>query len=47
MWGRTGHGRVKMGVIREYACPGCAALLQADVYCPEVGGEEDWWDIRV
>jgi N-methylhydantoinase B len=40
-------GEPYMGVIREYACPGCATLLQVDVYCPQLGGEEDWWDIRV
>jgi N-methylhydantoinase B len=40
-------GEAYIGVIREYACPGCATLLQVDVFCPQVGGEEDWWDIRV
>lgn len=34
-------------VLHEYACPGCATLLQVDVYCPELGGEEDLWDIQL
>ncbi|MEK7879958.1 MAG: acetone carboxylase subunit gamma, partial [candidate division NC10 bacterium] len=36
-----------MGRYHEYICPGCATLLQVDVYCPALGGEEDLWDIRV
>ncbi len=28
-------------------CPGCATLLQMDVFCPGLGGEEDLWDMRV
>lgn len=34
-------------VLREYACPGCATLLQVDVWCPSAGGEEDLWDIQI
>jgi N-methylhydantoinase B len=40
-------GRPYLGVYREYACPGCATLLQVDVFCPALGGDEDLWDIRV
>ncbi len=40
-------GEPYLGVLYEYACPGCATLLQVDVYCPAVGGEEDWWDLQV
>jgi N-methylhydantoinase B len=40
-------GKPYIGVFREYACPGCATLLQVDVFCPSLGGEEDVWDIRV
>ena len=36
-----------LGHIQEYICPGCATLLQVDVYCPALGGEEDLWDIRI
>jgi N-methylhydantoinase B len=36
-----------LGVLHEYACPGCATLLQVDAYCLAVGGDEDWWDLRV
>ena len=40
-------GSPYLAVYREYACPGCATLLQVDVWCPAVGGEEDLWDIRI
>ena len=40
-------GSSYLGVLREYACPGCATLLQVDVWCPQLGGEEDLWDIRI
>lgn len=33
-------------VLHEYACPRCATLLAVDVYCPELRGEEDLWDIQ-
>jgi N-methylhydantoinase B len=36
-----------MGHYHEYICPGCATLLQVDIYCPALGGEEDLWDIRI
>jgi N-methylhydantoinase B len=36
-----------LGRYHEYICPGCATLLQVDVYCPVLGGEEDLWDIRI
>lgn len=36
-----------LAVLHEYACPGCGTLLQVDVYCPDLGGEEDVWDIRL
>lgn len=35
-----------LAVLHEYACPGCGTLLQVDVYCPDLGGEEDLWDIQ-
>jgi len=35
-----------LAVLHEYACPGCGALLQVDVYCQALGGEEDLWDIQ-
>jgi N-methylhydantoinase B len=40
-------GQPYRAVFREYACPGCATLLQVDVWAPAVGGEEDLWDIRI
>ena len=40
-------GSPYLAVLREYACPGCATLLQVDVWCPSLGGEEDLWDIRI
>jgi N-methylhydantoinase B len=36
-----------LAVLHAYACPGCATLLQVDVFCPGLGGEEDLWDIRI
>jgi N-methylhydantoinase B len=35
------------GHYHEYSCPGCATLLQMDVFCPALGGEEDLWDTRI
>ncbi len=40
-------GQPYAGMFREYACPGCATLLQVDVFCPALGGDEDVWDIRI
>jgi N-methylhydantoinase B len=40
------HGRY-LGQLQEYICPGCATLLQVDVYCPSLGGDEDLWDIQI
>ncbi len=40
-------GSAYRAVLREYACPGCATLLQVDVWCASLGGEEDLWDIRI
>lgn len=36
-----------LGHYHEYLCPGCATLLQIDLFCPALGGEEDLWDIRI
>jgi N-methylhydantoinase B len=36
-----------LGQLQEYVCPGCATLLQVDVYCPSLGGDEDLWDIHI
>ena len=36
-----------LGHYHEYICPGCATLLQVDLFCPALGGEEDLWDIRI
>jgi N-methylhydantoinase B len=40
-------GEGHLGRYHEYLCPGCATLLQVDVFCPALGGEEDIWDIRI
>jgi hypothetical protein len=40
-------GSSYLGLLREYACPGCAVLVQVDVFCPALGGEEDVWDTRI
>jgi N-methylhydantoinase B len=46
--GRTlpGEGEY-IGAMVEYACPGCAVLLAADISCPEVSGADDLWDIQL
>jgi acetone carboxylase gamma subunit len=40
-------GSPYLAVLREYACPRCAVLLQVDVWCPALGGDEDLWDARI
>jgi N-methylhydantoinase B len=40
-------GEPYMGRYHEYICPSCATLLQVDIFCPILGGEEDLWDIRI
>jgi N-methylhydantoinase B len=40
-------GSEYIGTLVEYACPGCAVLLAADVSCPEVSGDEDLWDVQL
>jgi N-methylhydantoinase B len=40
-------GSEYIGTLVEYACPGCAVLLAADVCCPEVSGDEDLWDVQL
>ncbi len=32
---------------QEYICPGCATMLEVDVWCPELGEDEPVWDIQV
>lgn len=36
-----------LGHYYEFICPGCATLLQVDVFCPTLGGEENLWDIGI
>jgi N-methylhydantoinase B len=36
-----------LGHYHEYICPGCATLLQVDLFCPALGGAEDLWDILI
>jgi N-methylhydantoinase B len=40
-------GSPYLAVLREYACPGCARLLQVDVWCPALAGDPDLWDIQI
>ncbi len=35
------------GEYHEYYCPGCAAQLQVDLYCPMLGGDPMLWDSRI
>jgi acetone carboxylase gamma subunit len=38
-------GSPYLAVFREYACPGCATLLAVDVWCAQLGGDEDLHDV--
>jgi len=38
-------GEPYLGRYHEYICPGCGTLLQVDVVCPQLGGENDLWDL--
>ncbi|HZU08144.1 MAG TPA: hydantoinase B/oxoprolinase family protein [Chloroflexota bacterium] len=44
---RVPSGEPYAGVYLLYACPGCATLLQVDLYCPQLGGERPLWDIQL
>ncbi|MBI3000645.1 MAG: hydantoinase B/oxoprolinase family protein [Deltaproteobacteria bacterium] len=44
---RVPSGEPYVGHYLEYACPGCATLLQIDTYCPSQGGETPLWDIQL
>lgn len=44
---RVPSGEPYLGYYLEYACPGCATLLQVDTYCPGAGGETPLWDIEL
>ena len=36
-----------IGEFVYYFCPSCGIQLQVDVYCPQLGGERQWWDIQI
>ncbi len=44
---RVPSGEPYAGLYLEYACPGCAILLQVDTFCPSQGGETPLWDIQL
>jgi acetone carboxylase gamma subunit len=44
---RVPSGEPYLGVFLEYACPGCATLLQVDTYCPAEGGQTPLWDVQL
>ncbi|MEK7848507.1 MAG: acetone carboxylase subunit gamma, partial [Chloroflexota bacterium] len=44
---RLPHGQPYLTVWLEYICPGCATLLQVDVWCPSLGDEKPLWDTRL
>jgi N-methylhydantoinase B len=44
---RVPGGEAYLGEMLEYACPGCATLLQTDVACAALGGESPLWDIAL
>jgi hypothetical protein len=44
---RVPSGDPYLGIFLEYACPGCATLLQVDTYCPGLGDDAVLWDIEI
>ncbi len=36
-----------IGEFIYYFCPACGIQLQVDVYCPQLGGDRQWWDIQI
>jgi acetone carboxylase gamma subunit len=40
-------GSPYLAVLREYSCPDCGRLFQVDVWCPDLPGETDLWDIHI
>ena len=38
---KTPSGEPYIACFVEYYCPGCAALLQVDTFCPELSREDD------
>ena len=44
---RVPSGEPYRGVLLGYVCPGCATLLQVDVFCPTRDDERPLWDIQL
>ena len=44
---RVPSGEPYRGVLLGYVCPGCATLLQVDVFCPTRDDERPLWDIQI
>ncbi len=40
-------GDAFIGEFIYYFCPSCGIQLQVDVYCPQLGGERQFWDIQI
>ncbi len=45
--GRVPSGEPYRGVLLGYVCPGCATLLQVDVFCPTRDDQRPLWDIQL
>ena len=44
---RVPSGDPYRGVLLGYVCPGCATLLQVDVFCPDRDDQRPLWDIQL
>ena len=44
---RVPSGEPYRGVLLGYVCPGCATLLQVDVFCPSRDDQRPLWDIQL
>ncbi|HYH93873.1 MAG TPA: hydantoinase B/oxoprolinase family protein [Candidatus Saccharimonadales bacterium] len=40
-------GSAYLAVLREYACPGCATLLEVESHVPSLDDPGDGWDVRL
>ena len=45
--GRVPSGEPYRGMLLGYVCPGCATLLQVDVFCPSRDDQRPLWDIQL
>ena len=44
---KVGRDGANLTCFQEYICPGCATLLQVDVWCPSLDTRDPLWDIKL